>query len=179
MSKQGLNKDGGISFSRKPKEKEKEPEKEIEEEVKEPRNVDINELAKAEKFMYLGMSLGDTDKVRETAIACIQSGIDPDPILDRVLGKMNQEYLFEISKDLETAEEFREAAQKLYDEVGRPTPNYKKLMEDAVLKENEKLLLDQAYQKFLQMEQKMIKHKKLYPELYTGFKTDEEGSISE
>ena len=50
MSKQGLNKDGGISFSRKPKEKEKEPEKEIEEEVKEPRNVDINELAKAERL---------------------------------------------------------------------------------------------------------------------------------
>ena len=66
----------------------------------------------------------DTDKVRETAIACMQNGIDPDLILDRVMGRMNQEYLYEITKNLETAEEFREAAKKLYDEIGRPTKNY-------------------------------------------------------
>ena len=42
----GLDKSGGISFSRKPKAEEKEPEKE----VKEPRNVDINELAKDERL---------------------------------------------------------------------------------------------------------------------------------
>ena len=45
----GLQQDGGISFG-KPKAKDKEPEKEIEEEVKEPRNVDIKELAKDERL---------------------------------------------------------------------------------------------------------------------------------
>ena len=45
----GLQQDGGISFGR-PKTKDKEPEKEIEEKVKEPRNVDIQELAKAERL---------------------------------------------------------------------------------------------------------------------------------
>ena len=52
---EGLDKSGGISFSRKPKAKEKEPyglaePKEPEEEVKEPRNVDIKELAKNERL---------------------------------------------------------------------------------------------------------------------------------
>tara|TARA_R110000824_G_C14907239_1_gene646134 strand:+ start:19 stop:486 length:468 start_codon:yes stop_codon:yes gene_type:complete len=42
----GLDKSGGISFSRKPKAKEEEPK----EEVKEPRNVDIKELAKDERL---------------------------------------------------------------------------------------------------------------------------------
>ena len=42
----GLDKSGGISFSRKPKAKEEEPE----EEVKEPRNVDVKELAKNERL---------------------------------------------------------------------------------------------------------------------------------
>ena len=52
---EGLDKSGGISFSRKPKEKEKVPyglaePKESEEEVEEPRNVDIKELAKNERL---------------------------------------------------------------------------------------------------------------------------------
>ena len=49
---EGLDKSGGISFSRKPKEKEKKPYglTEPEEEVKKPRNVDIKELAKNERL---------------------------------------------------------------------------------------------------------------------------------
>ena len=56
---EGLDKSGGISFSRKPKAKEKkpygiaepkEPEEESEEEVEEPRNVDVKELAKNERL---------------------------------------------------------------------------------------------------------------------------------
>ena len=51
----GLQKDGGISFSRKPKEKEKKPyglaePKEPEEEIEEPRNIDVKELAKSERL---------------------------------------------------------------------------------------------------------------------------------
>ena len=42
----GLQQDGGISFSRKPKEKEKEPEKEIEE----PKRLDTEELLKQERL---------------------------------------------------------------------------------------------------------------------------------
>ncbi len=56
----GLNKDGGISFSRKPKKKDKEPEmfsRKPEDkvtgeskEIKEERNIDFNELAKSERL---------------------------------------------------------------------------------------------------------------------------------
>ena len=51
----GLQQDGGISFSRKPKAKEKEPyglaePKEIEEEVEEPKRVDTGELLKSERL---------------------------------------------------------------------------------------------------------------------------------
>ena len=49
---EGLNKDGGINFQRKPNfgEKEKEPEEKTKEEVKEERNIDVKELAKAERL---------------------------------------------------------------------------------------------------------------------------------
>ena len=55
---QGLNKDGGISFSRKPKPKKpkmfsRKPEDKVEEEVAEPkqeRNIDSNELARQERL---------------------------------------------------------------------------------------------------------------------------------
>ena len=49
---EGLDKSGGISFSRKPKAKKKEPYglTEPEEEVKKPRNVDVKELAKDERL---------------------------------------------------------------------------------------------------------------------------------
>ena len=52
---EGLDKSGGISFSRKPKAKEKEPyglaePKEPEEEIPEPRNIDVKELAKSERL---------------------------------------------------------------------------------------------------------------------------------
>ena len=87
--------------------------------------------------------------------------------------KRTYKRLYEITRYLKSSEEFREAAQKLYDEVGRPTPNYKALMKKAVLKENEKTLLEKSYQNFLQLERKMEKHKSRYPELYTGFKDDE------
>ena len=51
----GLDKSGGISFSRKPKAKEKEPygsaePKEIEEEVEEPKRIDTEELLKSERL---------------------------------------------------------------------------------------------------------------------------------
>ena len=49
---EGLNKDGGINFQRKTNfgEKEKEPEEKTKEEVKEERNIDVKELAKAERL---------------------------------------------------------------------------------------------------------------------------------
>ena len=126
-----------------------------------------------EDYMYIGLNRGDVDMIKESAISAIQNGIDPSPILGRVQSRINQEYLYEITRYLKSSEEFREAAQKLYDEVGRPTPNYKALMKKAVLKENEKALLEKSYQNFLQLERKMEKHKSQYPELYTGFKDDE------
>ncbi len=52
---EGLDKSGGISFSRKPKAKEKEPyglaePKEPEEEVEEPKRIDTEELLKSERL---------------------------------------------------------------------------------------------------------------------------------
>ena len=46
---EGLDKSGGISFSRKPKAKEEEPEV-LEEEVKEPKRIDTEELLKSERL---------------------------------------------------------------------------------------------------------------------------------
>ena len=68
----GLNKDGGISFSRKPKKRKdlpdgmfsRRPEDKVEEEVEEPkqeRNIDVNELAKMER---LGAKLSKAKRIQ-------------------------------------------------------------------------------------------------------------------
>ncbi|QDP56926.1 MAG: hypothetical protein Unbinned3849contig1000_58 [Prokaryotic dsDNA virus sp.] len=78
----GLNKDGGISFSRKLKKKDEEPkmfsrrpEDKVEEEVEEPkkeRNIDVNELAKMER---LGAKLSKAKRIQGGGFAINGSAI--------------------------------------------------------------------------------------------------------
>ena len=79
----GLNKDGGISFSRKPKKRKdlpdgmfsRRPEDKVEEEVEEPkqeRNIDVNELAKMER---LGAKLSQAKRIQGGGFAINGSAI--------------------------------------------------------------------------------------------------------